>query len=104
LKPAVVEQALRPRDPATTSSQLTTVQQGEREPERAARRPRDLAYPCALLVRAGPHFGTLLAAPEVVGRRREPLEILVLERLVPCGIREVLVRASPRLAVECGSA
>ena len=101
---AVVEQTLCTVDPTAAASHLTAVQQGEGEPERTACGPGDLTNLRAPVVGAGPGVGALPTAAREVGRRREPLEIVDPERLAACRSREVLVRATPRLAVEAVAA
>ncbi len=101
---AFVEQALGPVDPSAAPGEVTAVQQRERQPEAAASGPGDLTDLRATLVGPCPDVGALPECAGEIGRRREPLEIVDLERLVPLGRGQILVGPSPGLAVErCSS-
>ncbi len=80
LAPGVVEQPAGAREPSRASSELSGIQRGEREPERAADGALDLAARETLLVRPCPGAGAVVFATGEIGGRSEALQIFRVER------------------------
>ena len=98
--PALVEQPARPREPSCAARELAAVEQDEDQPTRASRGPRYVAPAQELAVRALPRLDAVLIAADEVRRRREPLEVLRLERRLPIRRGELSKRIRPRPPTE----
>jgi hypothetical protein len=92
----VVEQPAGPGDPAATTGDLAPVEVAEGQPERAPDRSLHAAPAQELVMRARPGVGAVVVPPDQVGGRRQPLQVLRLERGLPVGGRQLRKRIRPR--------
>src|SRR5205085_1343015 len=76
LEPGLIEESLRAINPTSSPSQITPVQQAERQPERATRRSCHLSEPDALHVCARPRRDALLAPTDQARGDSKPLRVL----------------------------
>jgi hypothetical protein len=93
----VVEQPAAPREPAVAAGKFAGAHQPECHPERTARRPRSLVQPEVFLMRTCPDIGTVVVLAYQVGRHRESLEVIDLQRRHLVGGGQLGERVPPRL-------
>jgi hypothetical protein len=97
----VLHQALRAPEPAGRAPHLSAVQhQVHADPERDPGCTQRRAGVEPALVSPLEDVQALVVAPERVGRRREPLEVVRLERRGAIGAREDLVSVQPRASLD----
>lgn len=92
----VLDEPLRPREPAAPSRGLSHRKQSEAQPERRARGPHRLVRLAMCVVEALQACELLLVAPREPRRPREPLQILGIERGRAIRERQRLVSLRPR--------
>jgi hypothetical protein len=85
----IVEQSSGSGDPGATASSFAVVYESESQPERASGGSFHVAPAQEPLMRARPGVGAVDVLAAQVRRRREPLEIVRLENVVPVGRREM---------------
>ncbi len=94
---AVVEEPLRPAEPAPAACGLATEQECQREPEGTSGRPDGITLLQAGVVCALPGVLAVRVPADQVGDRREAFEVLDVERRLPVRRRELRVGVAPRL-------
>ena len=97
---ALLEDALRPRDPTTALCHLSHQRKSHAQPQRIPGGPHQVSQTHAFMMGAGPEFGAFPVAPDKVRGRRQPLQIGKPERRFLVHRRQLGVRIGPRVQPE----
>jgi hypothetical protein len=91
----VVEQAAAPGDPAAGPGDVATVERAEGQPERAPGRSLHAALAQERVMRTRSDLGAVVFPPDQVGRGRQPLQVLRLQRGLPLSCPQPRERLGP---------